>query len=143
MYAYKTDFSIAQTKRRSLSCKYFYTAAKKKNTIRHSNHGRRGQRDSKHPTCYCTQFLVYIDRYWYVSVRTNRRLEKIYQKTKTPQGADGSMAEAAPSRVRRDEQGEARRANTTPNGGPHLELYRAWPTYYSCIHTFMGHTIYL
>ena len=28
----------------------------------------------------------------------------------------------APARVRRDEHGEARRANTTPNGGPHLEL---------------------
>ena len=33
-------------------------------------------------------------------------------------------AEAAPGRVGRDEQGEARRANTTPNGGPHLELGR-------------------
>ena len=55
------------------------------------------------------------------------------------------MAEAASGRVRRDEQGEARRANTTPNGGPHLELGRlrvkiwsksdfsivetTWPTY--------------
>ena len=34
------------------------------------------------------------------------------------------MAEAASGRVRRDEQGEARRANTAPNGGPHLELGR-------------------
>ena len=34
------------------------------------------------------------------------------------------MAEAASGRVRRDEQGEARRANTTPNGGTHLELGR-------------------
>ena len=30
----------------------------------------------------------------------------------------------APGRVGRDEQGEARRANTTLNGGPHLELGR-------------------
>ena len=49
-----------------------------------------------------------------------------------------------PDRVGRDEQGEARRANTTQNGGPHLELGRlrlktksksdfsiaeTWPTY--------------
>ena len=39
-------------------------------------------------------------------------------------GDDASTAEAAPGRVGRDEQGEARRANTTPNGGPHLELGR-------------------
>ena len=37
-------------------------------------------------------------------------------------GDDASTAEAAPGRVRRDEQGEARRANTTPNGVSHLEL---------------------
>ena len=29
-----------------------------------------------------------------------------------------------PGRVGRDEHGKARRANTTPNGGPHLELER-------------------
>ena len=39
-------------------------------------------------------------------------------------GDDASTAEAAPGRVRRDEQGEARRAKNTPNGGPHLELVR-------------------
>ena len=37
-------------------------------------------------------------------------------------GEDASTDEAAPGRVERVEQGEARRANTTPNGGPHLEL---------------------
>ena len=37
-------------------------------------------------------------------------------------GDDASTAEAAPGRVGRDEQGEARRANTTSSGGPHLEL---------------------
>ena len=39
-------------------------------------------------------------------------------------GGDASTADAAPGRVERDEQGEARRANTTPNGGPHLERGR-------------------
>ena len=34
------------------------------------------------------------------------------------------MAEATPGIVGRAERGEARRANTTPNGGPHLELGR-------------------
>ena len=37
----------------------------------------------------------------------------------------------APGRVGRDEHGEARRANTTSNGGPRLELERlplkTWP----------------
>ena len=42
-----------------------------------------------------------------------------------PTPGDGaSTAEAAPGRVGRDEQGEARRANTTPTGGPYLELGR-------------------
>ena len=40
------------------------------------------------------------------------------------QSPDASTAEASPGRVRRGEQGEARRANSTPNGGPHLELGR-------------------
>ena len=40
-----------------------------------------------------------------------------------PSPGDGaSTAEAAPGRVGRGGQGEARRAITTPNGGPHLEL---------------------
>ena len=38
------------------------------------------------------------------------------------EGDDESMSEVARGRVDRDEHGEARRANTTPNGGPHLEL---------------------
>ena len=42
------------------------------------------------------------------------------------QSPDASTAEASPGRVRRGEQGEARRANSTPNGGPHLELGRLW-----------------
>ena len=40
------------------------------------------------------------------------------------QGDDASTAEAAPGRVGRGEQGEPRRANRTPNGGPRLELGR-------------------
>ena len=35
-----------------------------------------------------------------------------------------STAKAAPGRVGRDEQGEACRANTTPNDGSHLEQGR-------------------
>ena len=68
----------------------------------------------------------------------------ILQKTKTAPAA-GTTAEAAPGRVGRDERGEARRANSTPNGGPYLMLgrlrvktwsksgfsiaERTWPTY--------------
>ena len=60
-------------------------------------------------------------------------------------GDDASTGGVAPGRVGRNEHGEARRANTTPNGGPHLELERlllktwsksdfsiaetTWPTY--------------
>ena len=59
-------------------------------------------------------------------------------------GDDASTAEVAPGRVERDDQGEERRANTTPNGEPHLEIGRlrlktcskfdfliaeTWPTY--------------
>ena len=46
------------------------------------------------------------------------------QKQHPPPGDDTSTAEAAPGRVGKDEQGEARRANTTPNDGPNLELRR-------------------
>ena len=50
----------------------------------------------------------------------------VFTKTKQhpSQGDDASTAEADPGRVKREEQGAARRANTTPNGGPHLELGR-------------------
>ena len=46
------------------------------------------------------------------------------RKEHPPQGDDASTAEAAPGRARRDEQGEAHRANTKPYGGPHLDLGR-------------------
>ena len=89
-------------------------------------------------------------------MRTNRRTGYFDKKTKTP-GDDASTAETAPSRVGRDEQGEARRANTTPNGGPHLELGRlrlktwaksdfsiaetTWPTYLYIYQLFNGPTL--
>ena len=42
------------------------------------------------------------------------------------QGDDSSTVEAAPGRGARVERGEARRANSTPNGGrTHLELGRS------------------
>ena len=46
------------------------------------------------------------------------------RKRHPPPGDDASTAGAAPVRVGRDEQGEARRANTALNGGLHLELGR-------------------
>ena len=59
---------------------------------------------------------------------TVRSLGRFVQKPKQnplPEN-DASTSEAARRRVGRNERGEARRANTTPNGGPHLELYRAF-----------------
>ena len=46
------------------------------------------------------------------------------RKQHASQGDNASTAEAAPGRVGRGEQGEARRASSTPNGGPDLELGR-------------------
>ena len=46
------------------------------------------------------------------------------RKQHPSQGDDASTGGVAPGRVGREEQGEARRANTTPEGGPHLELER-------------------
>ena len=44
-----------------------------------------------------------------------------------PLPGDGtSTAEAVAGRVGRDKQSEARRANTTPDGGPRLELEGLW-----------------
>ena len=61
--------------------------------------------------------------YIYVRIDGWDILTKARKQNPLP-GNDVSTAEAAPSRVDRDEQGEARRANTTPSGGPHLELGR-------------------
>ena len=78
------------------------------------------------PTCYPTLVLVYIDRDWYISIRTNRRLRYLDQKQKQHPlpGEDASTAEAASGRVGTGGQGEARRTNAPRNGGPHLELGR-------------------
>ena len=96
-----TDFSIAQTTPESSS--YIpYTSGnkihganneiksengtrKKKAAIRDSNHRRlaSGDRDLPAIPLYFLHF-VYIDRYWYVPVPTNRRLGYFEQKTKTP-----------------------------------------------------------
>ena len=47
------------------------------------------------------------------------------KRKQNPLPRDGaSTAEAAPAQVERCGQGEIRRANSTPNGGPHLELGR-------------------
>ena len=46
--------------------------------------------------------------------------KKKEEKEHPSPGDDASTAEAAPGRVRRGEQVEARQANSTPNGGPHL-----------------------
>ena len=71
-------------------------------------------------------FLVYIDRDWYVPIRTNISLDILTKQRKQNPlpGYDASTAEAAPGRVKRGELGEARRTNTTPNGGPHLKLLK-------------------
>ena len=52
----------------------------------------------------------------------------------TPPGDDVSTAEAAPGGVGRGEQGEARRANSTPNGGTHLELASSCKNDFSIAH---------
>ena len=71
-------------------------------------------------------FLLYMGGDWYVPVRTNRRFDGSAKKRKQNPlpGDDASTAEAAVGRVERDEHGETRRANTTPNGGPHHEVGR-------------------
>ena len=64
---------------------------------------------------------------WYLPIRTNRHVGNFDEKTRTQhpsQGDDASTGGVAPGRFGRDEHGKARRANTTPNGGPHLELER-------------------
>ena len=85
------------------------------------------------PTIDPAMFLVYIDRDWYVPIRTNGRLDTLTKTRKHNPlpGDDASTAEGAPDRVETHEQGEWRQANTTPNGEPHLQLRRLqlkpWP----------------
>ena len=61
--------------------------------------------------------------YLYVRIDARGVLTKKRKKHPSP-GDEASTAKTTPGRVGRDEQREARRANTTPNGGPHLELGR-------------------
>ena len=67
--------------------------------------------------------MIKCQNYIYLYVRRGN-LDSLTKNRKehAPQGDDASTAEAAPSRVRRGELDEAHQANTTPNGGPHLEL---------------------
>ena len=63
----------------------------------------------------------------YVYIRTSRYegSEKYFLRIdvkNTRPGDDASTVNVATGRARRDEQCEARRRNTTPNGEPHLEL---------------------
>ena len=67
-------------------------------------------------------------RYTYVrndTINVNRNRNSYFdhekRKQQPLQGDDASTAEPAHGRVGRDEQAEARRANSTPDG-PHLEL---------------------
>ena len=68
--------------------------------------------------------ICQIDMYLYLRIEARGRNSNFDLETKTSPspGHDPSTAESACGRAGRDEQGEAHRANTTPNGGPHLEL---------------------
>ena len=67
--------------------------------------------------------LSQIDIRLYVRIHTWEILTRT-RKQHPSQGDDASTAGVAPGRVGRDEHGDARRANTAPNVGPHLELER-------------------
>ena len=77
LYAYKTDFSIAQTTRQSSSYIFLHWNKKKVKTAHKKKRHPRFEPRTTWPqiqrsTCYPTLFLVYIARDWYVSIRTNR-----------------------------------------------------------------------
>ena len=61
------------------------------------------------------QYISHIDIYLYVRIHTWDILTK-KRKQQPSQGDDASTVGVAPDRIGRDEHGEARRANTTPNG---------------------------
>ena len=67
-----------------------------------------------------TRDLVFL----VIFIRTNIHLG-YFDQTRKQQRSPGDYAstdETAPGRVGKYRQGEARRANTTPNGAPHLEV---------------------
>ena len=78
------------------------------------SHGVQGTPVLFHDTCQIDMHLCVL--------KTSRDILMKKRKQHPSQGDDASTAEAAPGRVGRDEQGYLRRANTTPNGGLHLEL---------------------
>ena len=129
MYAYKTDFSVAQTTPQSSlyiflhwnTKKGTFTQKERTSGIRTTDPEARGTATYvlPHSTCVHTPRLVCI--YTYIEIDVWEKLTK-KRKQHLPLRDDASTAEAAPGRVGRDDQGEAHRANTTPNGGPHLEL---------------------
>ena len=87
------------------------------------------------PNCWPTLFLVYVDPDRYVPIRTTRRLGYFDQKTKTAP-IDASTAEAAP-RDGKGEQGKARRANSTPNGGLHLDSLSSFGSTFTSSYFFV------
>ena len=120
MYAYKTDFPIAQTTPQPSSYIFLHCNRKegnvtKSNThaiILDSNHRHPGQKDSN-PPVHLLKFLHDHLSEWhdvYVRIDVLRKNDK---KTKT-----------VPAAGRRREQGEARPAIRAPRGRPHLDLGR-------------------
>ena len=120
-------------------CTYFCTGTKihganKKNSTRlkKSHHPRfepptlsyySRDRDLPATPLYFLYALTDIGMYLHVLIDAWDILTK--KRKQHPSAGDNvSTAEAAPGRVGKDEQGEARRANSTPNGGLHLELIR-------------------
>ena len=97
MYAYKTDFLDCSDDTSIIIAHIFTLVTKihgaskkkvkmahtqKKNAIRDSNprpSSHHGHRPNGHPIL----FVAFNDRYWYVPIRTNRRLGYFDQKTKT------------------------------------------------------------
>ena len=71
---------------------------------------------------YCSDSIVKQDHAVGRVKKKHFSLKKV--KNESPVRHDASTAEAAPVRVGSDEQGEARRADSTPNGGRNLELRR-------------------
>ena len=75
------------------------------------------------PTRWPTLFHVYLDPDWYVPIPKYVRIGLWDIWTKNENSTRRwKTTRAPPGRVRRGEQSEARRAISTQNGGPHLEL---------------------
>ena len=112
---------------------YFYTGTKKKELPSHKKKTPSGGIRATYPEVRGTAsyllpiFISCVPRpklgciYTYEYTRGKLILTK-KRKQHPSQGGHASTAGVAPGRFGRDEHGEARPANTTPNGGPHLEL---------------------